>query len=58
VRECLAEASRVVLDGFELGTDATLVRHPDRYSDPRGAEMWDRVTKLINKRRQPVKAVA
>src|SRR5262249_49901688 len=34
VRECLAEASRVVLDGFELSTDATLVRHPDRYNDP------------------------
>ena len=49
VRECLAEASRVVLDGFELSTDAILVRHPDRYSDPRGAEMWDRVMKLIGK---------
>jgi hypothetical protein len=58
VRECLAEASRVVLDGFELSTEATLVRYPDRYNDPRGAVMWDRVMELINKRRQPVIAVA
>src|SRR5215831_8653925 len=58
VRECLAEASRVVLDGFELSTDATLVRHPDRYNDPRGAVMWDRVMELINKRQQVSKAVA
>ena len=58
MRECLAKASRVVLDGFELGTDAILVRHPDRYSDPRGAVMWDRVMELINERQRPVKVVA
>jgi len=44
----MREASRVVLDGFELGTDVEIVRHPDRYADPRGIVMWDRVTALIH----------
>ena len=43
----MAKASRVVLAGFELRTDVQFVRHPDRYYDPRGALMWDRVTQLI-----------
>ena len=43
MQSCMAEASRIVLAGFELRTDATIVRHPNRYTDPRGAVMWDRV---------------
>ena len=50
MRACMAEASRIVLDGFELGTDAHVVVYPDRYMDPRGAVMWDRVTRLIAER--------
>jgi DNA polymerase I len=50
MRACMAEASRVVLDGFELGTDAHVVEHPERYMDPRGAVMWNRVTRLIAER--------
>jgi DNA polymerase-1 len=52
MRECMVEASRVVLGGFELSTEAALVRYPDRYADPRGAVMWDRVMALIAKRQQ------
>src|SRR5262249_6748080 len=47
MRAAMAEASRVVLGGFELGTDAAVVRYPDRYADKRGARMWDEVTSLI-----------
>jgi len=47
MRACMAEASRAVLAGFELVTDAKIVRWPDRYSDPRGAVMWDRVMRLV-----------
>ena len=45
----MAEASRAVLGGFELGTDAKIVRYPDRYMDERqgSQEMWDRVWKLV-----------
>jgi hypothetical protein len=51
MRACWAKASRVVLDGFELRTEATLVRHPDRYQDPRGTLMWDRVMRLVAARK-------
>jgi DNA polymerase-1 len=54
MRQAMAEASHIVLGGFELGTDAQIVRHPDRYMDERGAVMWDRVMKLIHG--QPMKA--
>jgi DNA polymerase family A len=50
MRAAMAEASRAVLDGFELDTDAAVVKYPDRYSDPRGAVMWDRVWALIDRR--------
>jgi hypothetical protein len=56
MRACMAEASRAVLAGFELNTDATLIRHPDRYMDKRGRVMWERVLALIT--RQDAKAVA
>ena len=47
MRSAMAEATRVVLKGFELGTDASVVRYPHRYSDKRGAKMWAEVTSLI-----------
>src|SRR5262245_36615649 len=47
MRAAMAEASKFVLAGLELGTDVKVVRWPDRYSDPRGVEMWDRVCKLV-----------
>jgi hypothetical protein len=43
----MAEASRVVLGGFELRSDARIVRHPDRYRDPRGVRMWETVMELL-----------
>jgi DNA polymerase I len=44
----MAEASRIVLGGFELRSEATLVRWPHRYMDGRGKVMWDRVAGLLN----------
>src|ERR1019366_1706379 len=52
MQQAMAEASRIVLGGFELGTDAKIVRYPDRYMDERGAVMWDRVMKLIHEQQQ------
>ena len=46
-RTAMAEASRVVLDGFQLRTEVKTVHHPHRYSDPRGTRMWEIVTRLI-----------
>ena len=49
-RSLMADASRVVLDGFELATDATIVRWPDRYMDgKRGRTMWGRVLAAAQK---------
>jgi hypothetical protein len=50
MRTAMADASRIVLDGFTLKTDATVVRYPDRYSDPRGRVMWNRVWEIIGRK--------
>ena len=50
MRAAMAEASRIVLGGFELGTDVKITRSPDRYMDERGSVMWDRVMGLIGAR--------
>lgn len=39
----MAEASKAVLDGFELSSEAKILHHPDRYMDPRGIEMWNSI---------------
>jgi DNA polymerase I len=44
----MAEASRIALDGFELRSEAKMVRWPDRYMDKRGVEMRDTVTRLLD----------
>jgi hypothetical protein len=46
-RAAMAEASCFVLAGFELNTDVKVTRWPDRYMDPRGREMWERVCSLV-----------
>ena len=46
-QELMKEASQIVLDGFELGSDAKVIRYPERYMDKRGTKMWDSVMGLI-----------
>ena len=46
-QRAMLEAAKVVLDGFELRTEAKVVRYPDRYSDERGVAMWERVMGLL-----------
>ena len=43
----MREASRVVLNGFELTSDAKVVRYPDRYMDERGTKMWNNIMARI-----------
>ena len=52
LREIMMRASRVVLNDTATGdlalrTDATIVRYPDRYKDPRGEAIWLRVMELL-----------
>ena len=46
-QQVMEEASRIVLGGFTIRTDAKLIRFPDRYSDKRGAAMWDAIADLV-----------
>lgn len=43
----MGQASREVLDGFELRTDVEVVRYPQRYMDKRGRVMWDTVHDIV-----------
>jgi DNA polymerase I len=54
MRAAMAEASGIVLNGFELRTDVEVVRWPERYSDQRGAVMWRRVMELLEKSERDV----
>jgi hypothetical protein len=45
--ECWAEASKIVLNGFELKTDCVVTKYPRRYFEEDGKEMWNRVRELI-----------
>ncbi len=49
LQQHMRTASRIVLAGFELRTDATIIRYPDRYDDPRGRVMWGKVMRLLNR---------
>jgi DNA polymerase I len=54
MQEIMRRASRIVLNAsasgrHELRTDVKIIRHPDRYNDPRGAEIWDHVLELLAK---------
>ena len=42
-------ASADVLAGFELRSDAKVIRYPDRYMDERGERMWSTVMRLLDR---------
>lgn len=44
----MAEASAVILDGFQLRTEVKRIPFPARYMDPRGETMWNGVWNLID----------
>jgi hypothetical protein len=49
-RGAMAEAATAVLGpAVWIDTDVDIVSYPDRYSDPRGAVMWERVMGLLGK---------
>jgi DNA polymerase I len=43
----MAKASEAVLSGFRLRTEAAVYRYPDHYREPKGAEMWTLVSRLL-----------
>ena len=47
MRGYMEEASKVVLAGFALRTEAVIVKYPDRYSDKRGKDFWNKIVNLL-----------
>jgi DNA polymerase I len=47
MQDVMRRASRIVLNAGELRTDAKIIRHPNRYADPRGDAIWNRVLGLL-----------
>lgn len=48
MQAAMERASAIVLDGFVLRSDASLIVWPERYMDERGAQMWATVTELLD----------
>jgi hypothetical protein len=46
-QDLMATASRAVLGGFALRSEAKVFRYPDRYMDDRGERMWATVQELL-----------
>ena len=47
----MVHAGEIVLNGFQLRSDAQVVHYPDRYMDPRGELMWKKVWQIIEELR-------
>jgi hypothetical protein len=46
----MAEASRIVLDGYEVKTDVEITRWPDRCTDARGSALWQKICAQLERR--------
>jgi hypothetical protein len=51
MRSIMARASRVVF-GHEMRTDKKIIKHPNRYVDDRGVELWETVLRPLDERRR------
>jgi DNA polymerase I len=47
--QVMRDASAVLLKGHELPTDVQIIRPGERYYDDRGEEMWNTVSRLLQK---------
>jgi DNA polymerase-1 len=45
----MQEASKIVLGGFEVRTEAEVIKHPNRYKDERGTRMWSKVIEILER---------
>ena len=58
MQEIMRRASRVVLNGHELRTDAKIIRYPERYTDRRGDAVWANVLQLLSEYQKQQTATA
>jgi len=52
-QELMATASKIILSGFELKSDAEVIRFPNRYEPERGTKMWANVMALLKQIENP-----
>jgi DNA polymerase I len=45
---CMKEASEYVLNGFALRTDEKITKYPERFTDERGREFWEKLNIKID----------
>ncbi len=48
----MQRSAELVLSGYPIRTEAKIVRHPDRYMDERGKNMWDTVMRILAELRE------
>ncbi len=49
VQAIMRDASAIVLGGFEVGTEAKIIRPPGRFLEAKNAPMWNRVMMLLDR---------
>lgn len=47
IKETMERASAIVLGNGKVRVESSIIRYPSRYTDPRGADTWNRVTRLL-----------
>ena len=47
--ECMTQASRYVLNGFELGSETEVIRYPDRFLSDADLDFWSQVISINEK---------
>ena len=48
-QRCMAQASGIVLNGFELSSDSRILTFPDRFLDKESEPFWEQVIDLLGK---------
>ncbi|MFA4904056.1 MAG: DNA polymerase [Desulfobaccales bacterium] len=48
-QKAMSDASAAVLAGCRLGSEAKIIRYPERYMDPRGTKMWETVWSILGR---------
>jgi DNA polymerase I-like protein with 3'-5' exonuclease and polymerase domains len=49
-QSAMAEASRIVLNGYEVRIDVEITRWPDRCTDGRGSALWEKINDQLRRR--------
>lgn len=54
VQACMKEASRILLNGFELSSEVEIFKHPQRFLDPSSVDFWNQVMTIKDRLLKPL----